>query len=57
MEKDKLLQETQLQETRKRIKKLEKSPSNGEDFELVKFAVIQSIEDYGEVLKKLAKND
>ena len=57
MEKDELLQDAKTQETRERIKKLEKSPSNGEDFELVKEAVIRSVEDYGEVLKKLAKND
>jgi len=57
MEKDELLQNAEIQETRKRIEKLEKSPSNGEDFELVKEAVIRSVEDYGEVLKKLAKND
>ncbi len=57
MEKDKLLQDAKIQETRERIEKLEKSPSNGEDFELVKEAVIRSVEDYGEVLKKLAKND
>lgn len=57
MKKDKFLQNTKIQETRERIGKLEKSPNNGDDFELVKEAVIRSVEDYGEVLKKLAKND
>lgn len=57
MEKDKLPQDVKIQETRERIEELEKSPGNGEDFELVKEAVIRSVEDYGEVLKKLAKND
>ena len=57
MEKDKFLQNTKIQETRERIEKLEKSPSNGEDFELVKEAVIRSVEDYGEVLKKLASTN
>lgn len=46
-----------MQETRERIEKLEKSPSNGKDFDLVKEAVIRSVEDYGKVLKKLAKDD
>ncbi len=57
MEKDALLQDDKVHKTRERIEKLEKSPSNGEDFELVKEAVIRGVEDYGEVLKKLAKND
>lgn len=57
MEKNKLFQDAKIQETRERIEKLEKSPHNGEDFELVKEAVLRSVEEYSEVLKKLAKND
>jgi len=47
----------QLRETKERIERLEKSPSNGRDFELVKKAVVRSVEEYGEVLKKLARDD
>lgn len=46
-----------LQETKERIEKLEKSPSNGKDFDLVKEVVIRSVEEYGEALKKLAQDD
>lgn len=46
-----------LQEAREKVEKLERSPSNGEDFDVVKEAVIRSVEEYGEVLKKLAKDD
>lgn len=57
MDKEILFQDAKIQETKERIEKLEKSPSNGKDFELVKEAVMRSVEDYGEVLKQLARND
>jgi len=50
-------EEQKLQETKERIAQLEKSPTNGKDFDLVKEVVLRSVEEYGEALKKLAQDD